>query len=112
MDFRKGLIALSLCISLPAMGEIRTLIDARETKPSNMTVPTTPNSRVSFRICDECDLETARLTPETVLIVNGERMEFVDFRKALLVLRARSDGYALVSVNTETKTVASLMVAD
>ena len=112
MDFRKGLIALALCVSLPAMGEIRTLIDARETKPSNMTVPTTPNSRVSFRTCDECDLETARLTPDTAYTVNGERMEFVDFRKALLALRSRNDGYALVSVDTDTKTVASLMVAD
>ena len=112
MDFRKGLIALSLCVSLPAMGEIRTLIDARETSPSNMTVPTSSNSRVSFRICDDCDLETARLTPDTAYTVNGERMEFADFRKALLVLRARSDGYALVSVDTDTNTIASLMVAD
>ena len=112
MDFRKGLIILSVCVALPAMAEIRTLTDARETSPSNMTVPTTSNSRLSFRACDECDLVTARLTPTTAYTVNGERMEFADFRKALLVMRSRGEGYALISIDTQSKTVTSLQVAD
>ena len=112
MDFRKGLIMLSVCVALPAMAEIRTLTDARETSPSNMTVPTTSNSRLSFRTCSECDLVTARLTPATSFTINGARMEFEDFRKAFLVLRARGNGYVLVSIDTESKTVKSLQVAD
>jgi len=112
MDFRKGLIILSVCIALPAMAEIRTLTDARETRPSNMTVPTTSNSRLSFRACTECDLVTARLTPTTAYHFNGENMEFAEFRKALLILRGRNEGYVLVSIDMESKTVTSLQVAD
>ena len=112
MDFRKIAIMLSVCVALPAMAEIRTLTDARETRPSNMTVPTTSNSRVSFRTCEECELMTARLTPDTAFSVNGERLAFADFRKAFLVLRSRSEGYVLVSIDTESKTITSLQVAD
>lgn len=112
MDFRKALIILSMCITLPALADIRTVVDARELRPSNMTVPTSTNSRLSFRACDACDIETARLTPATTFFMNGEAMEFADFRNAVLALRQRNDGYALLSINAETKTVLSLRVAD
>lgn len=112
MDFRKVILIISLCVTLPALADIRTLTDARETEPVNMTVPTSANSRLSFRTCNACDLETARLTPATTFSVNGEVMEFADFREVLLVLRQRGDGYALISIDTETRTVQSLQVAD
>ena len=111
MDFRKGLLlVISLCVALPAAAEIRTILDAREAKPSNMTVPTSVNSRVSFRSCDECDVSTARLTPATVFTVNGEVMEFAAFRQALLVVRRQGEGYALIQIDTQTNTVKSLQV--
>jgi len=112
MEFRKALLIISLCITLPAMADIRTEIDARELKPSNMTVPTSANSRLSFRDCDSCDVETVRLTPATVFTVNGEAMEFAVFRNAMLVLRQRGKGYALVSIDTKSNTVMRLQVTD
>lgn len=112
MDFRKLIPLFLLGVALPSLAEIRTEIDARELKPSNMTVPTSVNSRLSFRACNSCDIETARLTPATTFSFNGEAMEFADFRDAMLVLRQRNKGYALVSIDTKSNTVHSLQVAD
>lgn len=112
MDFRKIVPLFLLGVALPTLAEIRTEIDARELKPSNMTVPTSVNSRLSFRACNSCDIETARLTPATTFSFNGEVMEFADFRDAMLVLRQRNKGYALVSIDTKSNTVHSLQVAD
>ena len=97
---------------MPAVADIRTEVDARELEPSNMTVPTTVNSRISFRACDACDIETVRLTANTRFTVNGEVMTFARFRDAMLVLRQRKKGYALLSVDTRSNTVNSLQVAD
>ena len=112
MDFRKLLVIFSVCVALPAMAEIRTLTDSRELRPSEMTVPTSVNSRVAFRSCEECDLETARLTPATAFSVNGNVVEFDDFRQAFIILRQRGNGYALLSIDTKNQTIVSIKVAD
>ena len=112
MDFRKGILILALSVALPAFAEIRTLIDSMEIRPSDMTVPTSLNSRVSYRTCLECKLDSARLTPETTFRVRGEQAKFADFRLELVTLRQRNRGYTLLSVDTRTGTILSIHLAD
>lgn len=112
MDFRKSILVAALCMSMPALGDIRTEVDAREVQPSNMTVPSSTNSRISYRVCDACDLETVRLTPATRFLINGELLEFSEFRNAFLTIRRRSNGYALLSIDARSKTVAQVEMTD
>ena len=109
-----AIAGLLLCQPALAKFEIVTLINAVETAPSNIILPSSINGMVSFRACDgDCDDEyqRARLTEATTFVVDGERVKFEDFRKAFAVIRGSDDGYALVSYDTKSKTVTSIDVA-
>ena len=94
--------------------EIVTLVRAMELSPSNMILPGSTNGMMTYRPCsDECDLEfeRARLTPETTFSIEGKAVKFVDFQQEYAVAKTTEDGYALLSVDTKTKTVTSIDIA-
>lgn len=66
--------------ALPAAADFQTVSRAYEVALSNLTVPTSTNSRILFKECDECNTETARLTPNTDFVVNGRSVRFEKFR--------------------------------
>ncbi|MEX2123910.1 MAG: hypothetical protein WD795_08450 [Woeseia sp.] len=105
-------VLLALCFSLPAIAELKTLVEAKETSTAFMNVPTTDNSRLTFKGCEECELISVRLTPATEYFLRGEAMLFADFRKHFNNLRRSKEDYALVTYDTETNTVKSVRVAD
>lgn len=109
-----AIFGLALCQPAVADFEIVTLVNAVETSPSNIILPSSLNGMVSFRPCaGECDVEysRARLTEGTTFAVDGKAVKFEDFRKAFAVIRGTDDSYALVSYDTKTKTVTSIDVA-
>ena len=111
MDFRKliAILALSLCGS--AIADIVTVVDFVETSTANVNVPTTTNGQLTFKPCaDTCEAEfiAARLTPDTEFVVRGQRVTFIDFRRAFYALRRGNDDYALVSYDTEKRVVTSI----
>lgn len=117
MNFRKTVAILALAISglvgNEAPADVITMVDAVETITANINVPTSTNGRLMFKACsDTCDEDfiAARLTPETLFWFNGQRMNFAEFRANFFNLRRGSDTYALVSYDTNTKTVTSLNV--
>ena len=114
MNIRKALIAVLLCLTLPAAAEIVTLIDAVETSTANLSVPTASNGNLSFKPCaDGCDeIIRVRLTPETSYVLNGVSMDFMDFRREFYKLRRRIKDYALVSYDTQKNTVTSVRVGE
>ena len=114
MKIRKALIAVLLCLTLPAAAEIVTLIDAVETSTANLTLPTASNGHMSFKPCAEgCDGSIrVRLTAKTSYVLNGESMDFTDFRREFYKLRRRIKDYALVSYDTRKNTVTSLRVGE
>lgn len=96
-----------------ASADVITMVDAVETITANINVPTSPNGRLMFKRCsDTCDEDflSARLTPETRFSFNGQKMNFVDFRANFFNLQRGSDTYALVSHDTNSKTVTSVSV--
>lgn len=107
---------LGLVLSQTAIANDDTvvLVSAVETSPSNITLPPSANGMMSFKPCGKnCDreYERAQITAGTRFLVNGKAMNFEDFRKAFAVIRGSSDGYALVSYDTRTRTVTSIDVA-
>ena len=110
MRLGKSILIAVLCISASALAEIRTLVSAVETDPAYLHVPTTTNSRLSFKLCADCETMVARLTPMTTYSLNGDALDFADFRRKMNNRRKRSDGYALVLIDTKTNTVRSIEV--
>ena len=109
---RMGACLLALGLSLPASADLKTLVEAKETSTAYMNVPTTDNSRLTFKSCDECEFLSVRLTPDTQYYLRGQSMTFADFRKGFNNLKRSTDDYALVTFDTETNTVTSVRVAD
>lgn len=94
--------------------EIVTLVRAVELSPSNMILPATTNGMMTYKPCaGECDdeYERARLTAETTFSVEGKSVKFDDFRVKFAAIRKEEDSYALLSVDTKTKTVTNVDIA-
>jgi hypothetical protein len=112
MTFRLGVLLLALCFSLPASGDLKTLVEAKETSTAFMNVPTTDNGRMTFKTCEECEFISVRLTPATQFYLRGEATTFAKFRTGLNNLGRSTEDYALVTYDTESNTVTSVRVAD
>ena len=112
MTFRMGVFLLAVCFSAPAFGDLKTLVEAKETNPAFMNVPTSENGRMTFRTCEECEFISVRLTPETQYFLRGETLTFAAFRTGFNSLRRGTEDYALVTYDTETNTVTSVRVTD
>jgi hypothetical protein len=112
MNLQNCLLLAALSVCMPALAELKTLVEAKETSTAYLNVPTTENSRLTFKSCDECELISVRLTPATKFYVRGTAMRFADFRAAFNKLKHSKDDYVLVSYETETNTVKSVRVAD
>jgi hypothetical protein len=115
MDYRRivSILALALCVS--ATADIVTVIDAVETSAANVNVPTSLNGRLTFKPCAEaCDEEfvSVRLTPETQFVVRGQQVNFADFRRAFYKVPRNRIYYALVSYDTENRTVTSVHLGE
>ena len=113
MDLRIIVLALTLCLGLPAMAQTTTVISAVETTISTVTVPPGPSGRLSFKKCPPpCDDEyvVARLTPSTIYTVDGTAMDFAAFRREFYRLRGSRDAYTLIAYDTETDTVTRVNI--
>ena len=113
MSFRKCALILLLGISMPAMSQLTTLVRSVEASTSVMNVPTTPSGRLAFKPCTgRCDADyiSVRLTADTRFVVQGKAVDFSEFRRDFYNRRHSSDGYALVSYDTEKNTVTSVEI--
>lgn len=112
MNFRLGFVLMAACVGAAANAEVRTVTRAVETSTAYMNVPTTDNSRLTFRPCGECELIEVRLTRATQYFMRGKQLPFADFRKQFMSLGRSKEDYALVTFDTETNAVSSVRVAD
>ena len=107
-------IAAALFVAPAAFAQIVTLVRAVELSPSNIIMPASVNGMVTFRPCaGECDTEydRARLTAETQFVLDGKQVRFADFSRDFGVARKSRDGYALISVDTKTRTVKRIEIS-
>ena len=93
--------------------EIVTLVKATELSPSNMILPGTTNGMMTYRPCvGECDevYKRARLTDATRFSVAGKPVKYADFLRTFSDIKNGADSYALISVDTTTKTVTGINI--
>ena len=105
MNIRHLAIAALLSISLPAAAQFRTVAEAYELALSNVRVPATPSSGITFKKCDECDFETIRVTPTTRYEVNGQPVTLKDFREAAFGVSDRAAKTVIVMHDFASDTV-------
>jgi hypothetical protein len=113
MNLHKITLIIALAYCGMANADIVTVIDAVETIPSNISVPTSPNGRLMFRPCaSECDKEyvAVRLTENTEYYIKSQKVDFLGFRKVFFNMSQREDGYALVAYDTSQKTVTRITI--
>lgn len=112
MNFRLCFVLFASCIGAAANADVRTLVRAVETSTAFINVPTTDNSRLTFKPCDECEFIEVRLTPATQYFLKGEQLAFAEFRQKFTGLRRSKEDYVLVTFDAKSNTVTSVRVAD
>jgi hypothetical protein len=112
MKIKHFFIAALLTVSLPAAAEFTTLIEAYELALSDVTVPATPSSGISFKKCADCDMQTVRVTPNTRYSVNGQVYPLKEFRKHVFGIRDRASTFVSVMHHLESDVVVSVSVTE
>jgi hypothetical protein len=107
-------LAMILVVSVPAMAQLVTLINAVETSPANIILPANTSGSMTFRPCaDECDKDYKRvnLSPSTKFSVNGKAVKYDEFRRNFAIIKRAETSYALVTYEVETNTLISIELA-
>jgi hypothetical protein len=99
-------VLVLLCTSVSA--QFMTVELAHEVPLNEFVIPVTQNGTLNFRECSDCKSFSARLTPNTQYIINGNQVELSEFRKQVTAARSRSNRSVTVVQHLETNTVTSI----
>jgi hypothetical protein len=110
MNIKTLLIAILLGVALPVAADFKTVSLAHEVSLSNFRVPISTNSVVSFKNCDNCEPQTARATPQTQYILNGQPVPLKEFREMVFQVKDRAHTAVIVLQHLETNSVISVSV--
>lgn len=108
MTIRYFFAALMLALCVPAAAEFTTISRAYEVPLNLFNVPVTRNGRIAVKQCDDCTLESGRLTADTQFIINGRPVELTEFRKSVFSIRDRDAATVVVLHHLETDTISSI----
>lgn len=111
-------LAAALVLAQPAAQAARIIDqpeDAYELMLGLVTMPAGETGSVQFRQCADCETKTVRVGLETTYTLNGQRMTFTDFRRAVSDIRATSGGNEMTAVylyyDTKTGVVTRMVVS-
>jgi hypothetical protein len=111
MSIKKILTITLLCAGFASAAQGQVVSQAYELFLSNFMAPTTANSGISFKECDDCDNVRSRVTDATSYTVNGKRVRLEDFRQAVDQARGSDDSVVVVLHHLESDTVISIDVS-
>ena len=110
MNIKKYLTVTMVCVGLSAAAYGQVVSQAYEVMLSEFRAPTTANSGIAFKECDDCEQKRIRVTAATSYAINGKRVRLEDFRKAVNQARDRDEKSVTVLHHLESNTVESLDV--
>lgn len=91
----KILATIALLLTLDTAGAARVLEQPErpvELMLGDLTLPTGDGGNVSFKACPQCGISSHRVTSETVYKVNGQALPFVEFARAVEMIRDKPNG--------------------
>lgn len=83
MKLKIVVIALALCLAMPAAAQFKAITEAYEVALEGFRAPTKANGGVVFRPCSTCKLTRLRVTADTLYKVKGERVRLDEFRRVI-----------------------------
>ena len=83
MKLKIVVIALALCLALPAAAQFKAITEAYEVALEGFHAPNRENGAVVFHPCSTCKLTRLRVTSETLYKVKGERVRLEEFRRVI-----------------------------
>ncbi|MBT8103436.1 MAG: hypothetical protein KJO95_10740 [Gammaproteobacteria bacterium] len=90
------IIALLLALALPAAADFRTIQQAYEIELVNIRLPQADGGTVSFKSCDACAYQTARVSSDMRWILNGQNMTLSKFQEGIDNIEDREHKYVTV----------------
>ena len=106
----KTLFAIALLsISFAATGQVTS--QAYEVAIGDFRAPVSQNGVVAFKQCKDCETRLVRVTPDTRYTINGQSMQFDDFRKTIGPAGSRRRGDVIVLHHLESDTIKSITVS-
>ena len=108
MKLRTLITALLLLAAGHAVADFKTVIEAHEVPLDQFIAPVSSSGMLSFRTCTDCDLVSARLTPNTKYYVDRKAVELREFRRAFFSLRNRNAASLTVLEHLETDTITAV----
>lgn len=110
MNFKKLLTITLICVGIAASAQGDVVSQAHELTLSQFTAPTTANSGIAFKECDDCDRLRTRVTNATNYAIDGKRVRLEKFRSAVSQVRDRDNTFVTVLRHLESNTVLSISV--
>lgn len=110
MKSRIFVFAVALMLALPAAAQMKTLQAAHEVMLSELRLPGTESGTIGFKPCEDCDYRTERVSPETVYLVNEQRVSLEKFTEALASVNDRDATFVTVLQHMERNVVTRVWV--
>ncbi len=110
MRIRKLLVLVLLGLSFAAVADFRTITEVYEIDLTNLRLPGTEGGTLAIKECDECDVQTLRVSAGTRYVLNHRDVTLVEFKKAISRVRNREDVIVDVAHHLESDSVTKVMV--
>ena len=110
MNIRKLFTITLICVGFAAGAQGDVVSQGHELTLSQFTAPTTNNSNIAFKECDDCDQLRTRVTNATSYSIDGKRVRLDEFRSAVSQVRDRDSASVTVLRHLESNTVLSISV--
>ena len=81
MNIRTLILILTFAICSIAVADMTTIEEGIESSTSDIRLPGQSNGYLVLRSCSECDEITLSLSAGTQYLVNGQPVEYKDFRR-------------------------------
>ncbi len=112
MDVRKLFAIALIGLGLAASVQAEVVSQAYELTMDQFTAPTTANSNIAFKECEDCQVLRMRVSAATSYTVNGKQVRLDDFRLAVAELRGNEQASVTVLHHLESNTVQSISVTN
>jgi hypothetical protein len=112
MNIKKLLAITVACVGFAASAQGEVVSQAYELMLSQFTAPTTANSGIAFKECDDCEIQRMRVTAATSYSINGKSVRLDDFRLAVAQVRDRDEASVTVLRHLESNTVLAISVSN
>ena len=106
MNIRILILILAFSVCNIAAAEIITVEEGIESSTSDVRMPGKSNGYLVLRSCPDCDEITLSLSAGTQYLVNGESVEYQDFRR---MSRAKGNGLDIF-YDPRNKSVTRMML--